>query len=686
MILFPMLDLDAPGGGVRIIYAMVETLQRAGIPAAVWHGREGTSSRWFEHDANVVFGLERTLEEGDLLVMPELGGARYRRLVGDARVVILNQGHFHTLADAAWELTDDSDYPGWPNAVAAIATSQAIERFLRALVGPGFPLFPVPVFVDEEMFRDEPKERLIVMTLNRRQEDLAAVAALIRRAGLPRGWTLLGLEGLTSAQVADTLGRAAVMVSLAERDGFGLPGAEAMAAGCHVVGFHGDGGREYLRPEHSTPVEEGDLVGLAEAVVAAAWEFESHRAAFDSRASAGREFVRAHYSRERFDHATVAAFRRILELGVAGQPHPCTVRHYSSEYERSTRTKTRGAVRRGVLGLIGATRPERVVPEPTRSAVPPAPPPEAGLSIVIPHWGDPDLALGVVEDVSSAVLHRPCEVVVVDDASPRPFPDIDGVKVVRRTENGGFGAAVNSGAAVARHPWLWVVNSDVRFAPDLPERLVRAAAALYPAVCSPQLMEHGQPVPTGNTFHAVRPTAHWAGLQVFARYREAGLLDEHMGIDHHCRPGRRARTEWLVGACLLFPRALFEEVGGFDERFHMFSEEVDLQYRLAERGVSAWFLGDLTVEHQGGGSTVEGTRVPELLRARLGYARKHGFYRRMIASMTAVDAANLGYNLVRDATGKHVHAWESWRRSRQVLRDARRSSAEDFARTGGGER
>ena len=59
--------------------------------------------------------------------------------------------------------------------------------------------------------------------------------------------------------------------------------------------------------------------------------------------------------------------------------------------------------------------------------------------------------------------------------SPEPFPDTDGVEVVRRASNGGFGAAVNTGAAAATGDWLLIANSDLRISPPVLERLLDAA-------------------------------------------------------------------------------------------------------------------------------------------------------------------------------------------------------------------
>jgi glycosyltransferase involved in cell wall biosynthesis len=59
-----------------------------------------------------------------------------------------------------------------------------------------------------------------------------------------------------------------VFLSLSDRDGFGLPPAEAMACGCYVVGYSGGGGREFFDPSYCDPVESTlELVGALERVM-----------------------------------------------------------------------------------------------------------------------------------------------------------------------------------------------------------------------------------------------------------------------------------------------------------------------------------------------------------------------------------------------------------------------------------
>jgi glycosyltransferase involved in cell wall biosynthesis len=66
-----------------------------------------------------------------------------------------------------------------------------------------------------------------------------------------------------------------IFLSFSEREGFGLPPAEAMASGCFVVGFTGMGGRDYFDPEYSSPVLENDILGYARAAEEAMRRYDS---------------------------------------------------------------------------------------------------------------------------------------------------------------------------------------------------------------------------------------------------------------------------------------------------------------------------------------------------------------------------------------------------------------------------
>ncbi|GGF51822.1 hypothetical protein GCM10011519_27310 [Marmoricola endophyticus] len=332
MILVLAPDIAEPSGGIKVMYDVVDRLNDAGREAAVWHGREGFAASWFPHRTRIVHGLRRELATGDVLLVPEAGGPRHRHLTGDAKVVMLNQGHHFTFGGVDPGTRFDEPYPGWPNAVAAVATSRAIETFLRRLVPVHFPVHHVPLHVDAARFAPGPKERRVAVTTARRPWDVAALSELLRRSGaLDDGWQVDLLHGLDRDAMAAALARAAVFVSTAERDGFGLPGAEAVLSGCLVVGFTGDGAREYLDPAWSVPLGDTDLVALHDAVVAACRLFDDDHDEWARRTTAGREHVARTYTAAAMSAALEDAFARLdAEGSPARQPAPALVEHFAA--------------------------------------------------------------------------------------------------------------------------------------------------------------------------------------------------------------------------------------------------------------------------------------------------------------------------------------------------------------------
>jgi N-acetylglucosaminyl-diphospho-decaprenol L-rhamnosyltransferase len=259
---------------------------------------------------------------------------------------------------------------------------------------------------------------------------------------------------------------------------------------------------------------------------------------------------------------------------------------------------------------------------------------------------------------------------VADDASPTPFPDRDGVHVVRRESNGGFGANVNSGAQAATGDALLVLNSDLTVEPTFVADMVAAARRHPGSVLAPRMVdEHGVEAWVGRDFPRVRHQAA-AWLTPLARFR--GTAAWHRAVGHDVAAhGAEVRVDWVVGAAMWIPVAEFRAVGGFDERFFMNSEEVDLQRRLVERGVAVVALQSPTVVHEGGGSSPTDSRRRWLVDGQLLYADKWGSGRRLRAALTAATAANLVVNAARRATGRDLHPVDVARAEMSLIRGDR---------------
>jgi GT2 family glycosyltransferase len=203
-------------------------------------------------------------------------------------------------------------------------------------------------------------------------------------------------------------------------------------------------------------------------------------------------------------------------------------------------------------------------------------------------WLGPCLdALGAQEGAPT------CEVLVVDNGSEddsvpylnRCFPQ---VAVVQNGRNLGFAAGNNAGAARARGRWICFLNNDTVPAKDWLGRL-----------CQPLLDRPEIAVVTSRLVFLDEPSRVDSAGDGYLR---AGGAYKH---GHRASAAAHLQSREVFGACgaaFLIRREVFEEVGGFDERFFMVYEDVDLSYRVRLAGYRCWYAADAVVLHAGSGT------------------------------------------------------------------------------------
>jgi glycosyltransferase involved in cell wall biosynthesis len=254
-------DYDTPSGGVRVAYRHVDALNAMSIPAAVVHQRRGFRCTWFANSTRVVASGDITLSPADVLVVPEWYGPTLSTVPAGPRVVVFNQRSYGTFDRVP------AGQPLYRGAAALLAVSEDNADYLRYAF-PDIPTHVVRNVVDGTLFRpasESPGRRIAYMP-RRRGEELAEVLHLLAIRGVTRDWELTPIDGRSERETADLLRRSAVFLSFSEREGFGMPPAEAMAAGCYVVGFTGLAGRDFFDPAYCRPIPEGDVLAFARAV------------------------------------------------------------------------------------------------------------------------------------------------------------------------------------------------------------------------------------------------------------------------------------------------------------------------------------------------------------------------------------------------------------------------------------
>lgn len=220
------------------------------------------------------------------------------------------------------------------------------------------------------------------------------------------------------------------------------------------------------------------------------------------------------------------------------------------------------------------------------------------------------------------------EVIVVDNASTdgssalvnARFPH---VHLVALDINCGYGGALNKGIAVAGGEYVLLMNADAWPRPRAVEELVELARREpRTGVIGPRLLNpDGTLQPTVRGFPTVwRLATEYLFLRWLAPWSRALNAFYGSRFDHRSR----REAEFLVGAVLLVRRQLIDQIGGFDERFFMYNEEVDFCYRARASGWRVVFSPDAEFVHVGGASTVDRPQMyREQLRSHLRFLAKH---------------------------------------------------------------
>jgi len=330
-VVYASFEVRFPLGGIRVLSQQVGLLRAAGVEAYRWTPTPGFRYPWFDDDVPTLSGLTLDLDEDDVLVVPEVAVVPGHDPAPGGHTVIYSQGQYITFLASA----DLDPYPGWATPPALWAVSHAGVRMLRRAL-PGFEPHLVPNVIDTELFRPaENRVRRIAWMSRRRPMETTLLRRLLRSDPRSQGVELHDIDRVSHEEVARILGETSVFIGLSnpEGEGFGLPTAEAMAAGCLVTGYPGGGGAELYDSPSAWPIPELATDELADRALELL-----DLPGQDEVRSAGRQWVRDRYNTKIATDALVEGIRlaRARPGGATTATHPTRwmaeiVRHFPKQ-------------------------------------------------------------------------------------------------------------------------------------------------------------------------------------------------------------------------------------------------------------------------------------------------------------------------------------------------------------------
>ncbi|MBI4721648.1 MAG: glycosyltransferase family 2 protein [Candidatus Stahlbacteria bacterium] len=253
------------------------------------------------------------------------------------------------------------------------------------------------------------------------------------------------------------------------------------------------------------------------------------------------------------------------------------------------------------------------------------------ISIIIVTWNS--------EEYIEACLYSldpQDEIIVIDNASKDKTVEkvntlFSTVQMIRNSQNIGLSRAINQGAKIATGEYILLLNPDVVVMEDTIAKM-----------CKFMLERSGNPAPAGDDredIGACAPRFLWPNGSVQRSCRELptfkNLFIEFTGIGRlkKCPSWKMwnfnytetKEVEQPMGSCLMIRKQVFDEIGGMNERYPIFMNDVDLCYRIKKAGYKIYFIAHANVIHYLGSSTrkVKRKMIIEEHRSMYRYLRDH---------------------------------------------------------------
>jgi GT2 family glycosyltransferase len=227
------------------------------------------------------------------------------------------------------------------------------------------------------------------------------------------------------------------------------------------------------------------------------------------------------------------------------------------------------------------------------------------LSIIIVNYNVKDFLMSCLKSCTQAVSRLDAEILVVDnhssdgskDAVNQMFPQ---VIWIQNEENIGFSKASNLGARFANGKFLLFLNPDTILPENIFEKILPFAekAEKFGALGVRMTDENGDfRMESKRNIPSLKNTFNKLFITLLNNKKHGDYYNRSLG------EFEVGRTEILTGAFFLVSKTVFEQAGGFDERYFMYAEDIDLSVTILKLGFYNYYFGQISVVHFKGKST-----------------------------------------------------------------------------------
>ncbi|MGM8361088.1 glycosyltransferase [Flavobacterium sp. ARAG 55.4] len=343
-IYFICTDNKQPIGGVKQLYRQVDILNKNGFDAYIVHRKKDFRHTWFQNDTRIIYNLsiftkiddiilkkrtkpfkkfknffrkrkEDTIERNGILVIPEIYGPYVSELYSNMEKVIFNQNCYYTFNNC--EIENTNNIPTYLNKkhLASIVVSEDSKKYLQL----AFPLsithrIHLGINTDKFIYNKISKKKQIAYMPRKLEDDIVQIISILKIRNNLGNWNFIPISGKSEDEVAQILNETLIFLSLNHREGFGLPPAEAMASGCIVIGYAGQGGKEYFKPNFSFKIDEGNILQFVNTIEETCLKLEQNDSKTLAIPQQATDYIAKNYNLEKEEESIVLTWKKILKL------------------------------------------------------------------------------------------------------------------------------------------------------------------------------------------------------------------------------------------------------------------------------------------------------------------------------------------------------------------------------------
>ena len=260
--------INVPTGGIKVIYKQCELLKSLGVQSYIWHpGSPDFRCTWFVNQVQTI-DQHQLNPATDFIILPEIWVGT--SVFGSLKSMGFKVGVYVQNAYLTHVKHDESPKSLAENLLEAdlvlsisLDTSSYLANVLRV---PLHKIILQRYSINIDKFRIQNKFKLITyMPRKLAAHSLRVVSALTPL--LPPDWKILSIDNLSEDGVAEILSQSSIFMAFSEFEGLPVPPVEASLCGNYVIGYHGEGGREYWQAPNFTEVNQGDIQGFVKTVL-----------------------------------------------------------------------------------------------------------------------------------------------------------------------------------------------------------------------------------------------------------------------------------------------------------------------------------------------------------------------------------------------------------------------------------